>query len=581
MMRFVLTLHSHLPWVLHHGRWPHGSDWLCEAAVDTYLPLLDGLLQLEREGVPAPVTLGITPVLAAQLVHPSFAKELRDFLGQRLETCAEAPEALAETHDERLVPIAQWWERRYRHLLDVFERADGDIAGAFGALARRGRLELISSCATHGFLPLLGRDESIRLQLYAGRDEHRRIFGMEPAGAWLPECAFRPPGPWAPMGAVPSAWRAGTAEHLRAAGYSFFFVDAHLVKAGGYLGQYHEVPLGAERFDQESHVPAGKEPTPRARRSPYWPYRMPGSDTGADAPLFALVRDPRTSLQIWSKFQGYPGDLNYLEFHKIRWPGGLKLWRVDAPGADLGAKGPYAPAAARGKAAEHAAHFAGVLSGTAATQDGVVIVAPFDTELFGHWWFEGVDFVADLYRNLRGAPAVPATSSTVITEGGSRPIVRLAEGSWGNHGDFSMWLSEETKWTWDRLWPLEDRFWAIAPLALAGDEQRRTVLAQAARSMLLAQASDWQFIISTGAAGDYAGHRLLLHCEDAESLLRGLEPAASPERYAEAVAEAERLRERDDLFPGVLDAVQRALDAVRATPPAGRRPSRTPAARAR
>ncbi len=567
MMKFVLTLHSHLPWVLHHGRWPHGSDWLCEAAVDTYLPLLDGLQQLERDGVDAPVTLGITPVLAAQLVHPSFATELEVFLAQRLETCAAAPESLRATHDEHLIPIAKWWEQRFRRLLDLFRSVGGDLAGAFGGLARRGRLELISSCATHGFLPLLGRDESIRLQLAAGRDEHRRIFGLEPNGVWLPECAFRPPGPWAPMGAKPSAFRAGTAEHLRAAGYRFFFVDAHLVQAGGYLGQYHEVPLGAERFDAESRV-TGREPEPKARRSPYWPYRMPGSDAGPGEPLFALVRDPHTSLQIWSRFQGYPGDFSYLEFHKIRWPGGLKLWKVSVAGQDLGLKGPYDPAAARARAGEHAAHFAGVLAGAATGQEGVAIVAPFDTELFGHWWFEGVDFLTDLYRNLRGAPARPATASAVIAEGGSRPIVRLAEGSWGNHGDFSMWLSDETKWTWERLWPLEERFWSLAPAALSGGEQRRTVLAQAARSMLLAQASDWQFVISTGAAGDYAGERLRLHCDDAEALLAGLEPGAPAERLGEAVALAERIRPRDDLFPNVLDAVSRALGPAPSAAPA-------------
>jgi len=554
MMKFVLALHSHLPWVLHHGRWPHGSDWLCEAAVDTYLPLLDALQELEREGVDAPVTLGITPVLASQLAHPSFAVELEAFLAQRLATCAEAPASLVGTHDDELIPIAAYWERRYRRLLDVFHEAGSDLVAAFGNLERRGRLELISSAATHGFLPLLGRDESIRLQLFAGRAAHRRLFGRDPVGCWLPECAFRPEGPWAPHGAKRAAFRRSTGDFLREAGFRYFFVDAHLVEAGGYLGQYHDVPLGAERFDTD---PAAKdsEPTPVAKRSPYFPYRMPGKGRS----LTALVRDPHTSLQIWSRFQGYPGDFSYLEFHKIRWPGGLKLWKVSGAGADLGDKQPYDPDVARQRAGDHARHFADILSRTAAAKDGVVIVAPFDTELFGHWWFEGVDFLADLYRALPGGAAQPSSAGPLVAAGGSRPIVRLAEGSWGNHGDFSMWLSPETQWTWDRMWPLEDAFWAAAPAALAGGEDRRTVLAQAARSMLLAQASDWQFIISTGAAGDYAGQRFLLHCEDAEKLLAALAPDATPEQLAAAVAEAALLRPRDDLFPDVLDAVAKAL----------------------
>ena len=555
-MRFVLALHSHLPYVLNHGRWPHGSDWLCEAALDTYLPLLDALLTLEREGVAAPVTLGVTPVLANQLASPTFVTELEHFLGHRLETAATAEASLAATDDLGLAPIAQFWEHRIRHLLELFRRVDGNLIEAFGGLARRGRLELISSAATHGFLPLLARDESIRLQLLTGRAEHRRLFGLEPSGCWLPECAYRPAGPWAPRGAAPAAHRRGTDEHLRDAGYAYFFVDAHLVKAGGYLGQYHDVPLGGERFgaDPTTHE---AEPAPRARRSPYFPYRLAGPN--GDRALHALVRDPHTSLQIWSKFQGYPGDVAYLEFHKIRWPGGLKLWRVTGANADLGDKQPYDPEAARRRVREHATHFAGVLSTAALTQDGTVIVAPFDTELFGHWWFEGVDFVADLFRALQGAPARPAPAGAVVAEQERRPVVRLAEGSWGNHGDFSMWLSPETAWTWHRLWPLEHTFWRLAPAALAGGEDRRAVLAQAARSMLLAQASDWQFIISTGAAGDYAGHRLLLHCADAEQLLQALEPTADADALAAAVREAERLRVRDDVFPNVLDAVRQAL----------------------
>lgn len=556
-MHFVLALHSHLPYVLNHGRWPHGSDWLTEAAVDTYLPLLETLLALEREGVAAPVTLGVTPVLANQLASPTFVTELEAFLAQRLQTCAAAPESLAATSDLHLQPIAQYWQRRYQTLLDVFRSVDGNIVDALRGLSGRGRLELISSAATHGFLPLLGRDESIRLQLFTGRAEHRRLFGAEPAGCWLPECAFRPAGPWHPAGAKPVSHRKGTDEFLREAGYDYFFVDAHLVKAGGYLGQYHDVPLGEERFGTD-HTTHETEPAPTAavRRSPYYPYRIAG---GNGRPLHALVRDPKTSLQIWSRFQGYPGDFAYLEFHKIRWPGGLKLWRVTSGGADLADKLPYDPAVARQRAGQHAAHFAGVLSGAATSAQGTVIVAPFDTELFGHWWFEGVDFVGDLYRALQGAAARPALAGAVVRKKEKRPVVRLVEGSWGNHGDFSMWLSPETEWTWHRLWPLEDQFWRLARPALEGGEERRAVLAQAARSMLLAQSSDWQFIISTGAAGDYAGRRLLLHVEDAETLLNGLEPGAPAEALATAVREAERLRARDDVFPNVLDSITEAL----------------------
>ncbi len=553
-MDFVLALHSHLPWVLHHGRWPHGSDWLCEAAVDTYLPLLIALERAEGDGVPTPVTLGITPVLAAQLAHPSFGVELDDFLAQRIASCDAAPTSLAVTGDQALVPLAAWWRERYVTLRDRFHAADRDLIAAFRALERRGRIEIISSAATHGFLPLLGRDESIRFQLAAGKGEHRRHFGRPATGCWLPECAYRPSGPWAPAGARPAQWRRGTHEHLAAAGYRYFFVDAHLAHAGTFLGQYHEVPLGAERFDAERHDPDTVAQPEAAERSPYRAVRLPGQRL-----LAAMIRDPKSSMQVWSRKQGYPGDPWYLEFHKIRWPGGLKLWRVTGGDCDLGDKTAYDPARARERAAAHAEHFAGVLAGTAAAEkSGRVIVAPFDTELFGHWWFEGVDFIADLFRRLSRGPVRPVTAGDHVGRRAPRSVVQLAEGSWGANGDFSMWLNPETAWTWQRMWPLEDRFWGVARGALTAPATRH-VLAQASRSLLLAQASDWQFIISTGAAADYAEKRFREHCGDAERLLTALEPGAAPGALEAAANEADALRPRDDCFPDVLDAVSEAL----------------------
>jgi 1,4-alpha-glucan branching enzyme len=555
-MNLVLVLHSHLPYVLHHGRWPHGSDWLCEAALDTYLPLLETLSALEAAGVPAPVTLGISPVLAGQLAAPAFRSELEAFFDQRLAACAALPASLAETHDGHLVPLAGYWRGRFERLRRLFHAVDGDLAAAFAALEARGRIELLSSAATHGFLPLLGRDESIRLQLTVGRMEHRRLFRRDPAGCWLPECAYRPRGSWHPDPAARRhRLRRGTDEHLAEAGYRFFVTDAHLAGAGDFLAHYGEAPLGAERFDAERRV-GGDGALRPAVRSPYRAYRTPARGVAA------LVRDPRSSLQVWSRRQGYPGDGAYLEFHKIRWPGGLKLWSVTGGDVDLGAKAPYEPARAQARAGDHAAHFVGLLEGIAGAhrrgRPGV-ITAPFDAELFGHWWFEGVEFLAALYRRLAsGGPVRPVTASQHLAAHPARTTIRLAEGSWGARGDFSMWLNEGTRWTWQRMWPLEDAFWEAAPAALA-DEARRPVLAQAARELLLAQSSDWQFIISTGAAADYAERRFALHCADAEHLAAALAPHAPSDALEAARRRAAELAERNALFPDILDAVAHAL----------------------
>ena len=547
-MDFVLTLHSHLPYVLHHGRWPHGSDWLCEAAVDTYLPLLEQLQGLALEGTAAPVTIGFTPVLANQLASPTFAQELEAFFDQREAACKEAPASLAATRDSALLPLVEFWQSRFGRLRSLFHSVDSNILAAFRRLQDGGQLEIIGSAATHGYLPLLARDESIRLQLVVGRNEHRRLFGRDPVGCWLPECAYRPR-----VGRRP-----GIDEQLASAGFRYFFTDAHLAQAGTPLGTHYEVTLGAERFDAERHDGPSK-PTGAPVRSPYRAYRV--TPPRAKRSVAALVRDPRSSMQVWSRHHGYPGDEWYLEFHKIRWPGGLKLWRVTGPDVDLGAKRAYEPSAAHGRGGEHPRHFAQLLAGIAAEHRTGVVVAPFDTELFGHWWFEGVDFLAGVYRELRHQPGVrPVAASRHLTDHPARAALRLAEGSWGVNGDHTMWLNDRTAWTWPRLRALEGAFWKAAPAALASPGTR-PALAQAARELLLAQASDWQFMISTGAVPDYAERRFKLHCDDAERLIAAVTSGSSGGGGEGSAALAAELERRDDLFPNVLEAVAEVLGA--------------------
>ena len=539
-MDFVLALHGHLPYVLHHGRWPHGSVWLSEGALDSYLPLIEALQSLERDHIPAPITLGITPILANQLSHPSFVSEFEAYMARRLETAAQAPASLAASGDSSLVPLARFWQQHLERLHALFRSLNGDLIGAFRGFEARGVIEVMSSAATHGFLPLLARDESIRLQLAVGVMEHRRLFGRAPTGCWLPECAYRPAGPWSPgYGGTPSAYRAGIDEHLAAAGYRYFFVDSHLVRAGPALGYPYPQEIGEAKG-----------------RSPYTAYRV-ASKAGKAHDLFALVRDPRSSGQVWSRAEGYPGDEWYLEFHKIRWPDGLRLWRVTGAQTDLGDKRRYEPEAAQNSARTHAAHFARVLHDTAMQRKKGVVAAPFDAELFGHWWFEGVDFLTNVYRALASDGVRPVTARQHIAAAAKQgakaaPAIQLTEGSWGKDGNFSMWLNDQTAWTWRRLWALEDSYWAVARQTLAGDDKRRAVLAQATRSMLLAQGSDWQFIISAGQAADYATQRFDEHCGQAEDLVRALTNGSIDDATMRRV---EALGVQDSVFPNVLRSV--------------------------
>ena len=563
-MDFVLTLHSHLPYVLNHGRWPHGSDWITEAAIDTYLPLIESLRALDAEGVKAPITIGFTPVLANQLASEAFRGELELYFEQRLAHCDEAPASLRETGDAHLIPLVDYWRARLSRLRALFRSVDRDIVGVFRDLESRGRLETISSAATHGFLPLLSRDESIQLQLDVGVREHQRLFGYVPRGCWVPECAYRPRGAWKPLPNAPATGdRPGLEEYLADAGFTFFFSDAHMARAGSPLGLYGQV--AANELEHLASLPDARW---EATRTPYRAYRVSSAYTTET--VAAFIRDPESSAQVWSRFQGYPGDGRYLEFHKIRWPGGLKLWRVTGNDIDLGLKEPYDPATATAIASAHGAHFASLLAtiaaGNPAHRRGVV-VAPFDTELFGHWWYEGPEFLANVYRSLLAQPIVrPVTGSEHLATNRPRTGLRLAAGSWGANGDYSMWLNDQTAWTWPKIWKLEDEFWTMAREAIELPSAHEA-LAQAARELLLLQSSDWQFIISTGAVTDYAIRRFNGHADDCTRLFTAIHEGLVADDMTNATNLALELRARDDLFPNILDSVKSVLSGIGGRPP--------------
>ena len=525
-MDVVLVLHSHLPYVLHHGRWPHGSDWLSEATVDSYLPLLEMLHRLRDDDISTPLTVGVTPVLASQLTDPAFPSILAAWFDQRDQACAEAPRTLAETGDQHLIPLVAFWSRRLKRLRTLFDSINGDLVRAFARLEQAGRIELTSSAATHGFLPLLHRPESVSLQLSLGRSEHQRLFGTPPSGCWIPECGYTP----------------GLESQVTRAGFKYFFADAHVARAGEQVDVYRTADAARE-------VAAAADPPPR-EHSPYYPYRVGSSTT--------LLRDPVTSRQVWSRYEGYPGDEHYLEFHKIRWPEGFRFWQVSVPGSDLGEKLPYRPESARTRAKHHARHFVSLLQDTARTTNDptAAIVAPFDTELFGHWWFEGPEFLASVFEVMGRTRNVHlSTASAHLSKHPPAESIQLQQGSWGAGGDFRMWQNERTEWTWSRLAALEETFWRVARPGLA-DERLHFVLAQAARELLLAQSSDWQFIITTGAAADYAEKRFTEHCNQAEGLMIGLQAS---EFIGPSTHLAEQYGTRNRLFPDILPAISSAL----------------------
>lgn len=508
--RFLLCLHSHMPYVLSHGKSPHGTDWLFESAAECYLPLLDALARLEAEGIHPRWTVNLTPILAEQLDDPAFKRGFEDYCQEKIDAAKSDLRKFQQEGPLWMEGLAEYWVRIFsRAKEDFVHRWGRSITEAFAHFQQTGAIEIITCGATHGYCPLLGTDESVQAQIKLGVDNYRERFGRDPKGIWLPECAYRPRYEWkAPAGQDPQPFpRKGVDEFLQENGIEFFFVDSHLIRGGDPLGTYHaNFPQLAELFSRSK-----KLFTPPAEfRSEYEHYGIP------DGPAI-FARDPQTTVKVWSGEAGYPGDEYYLEFHKQLYPGRHRYWRISPNKADLGAKQPYDPWGAYERIPDHAADLVNIIKGTLANYRGLAnregtLVAMYDTELFGHWWWEGPEFLYELALRMHHDPDLRQCSgSDVLTEEPPRHEIAVPEGSWGEGGYHSVWLNEDNHWTWEKLYPCEERMRHMAARYDGGPAHEITV--QAARELLLAEASDWQFLISTWAARDYAEARFQDHID--------------------------------------------------------------------
>ena len=556
---FTFVLHSHLPYVIGHGRWPHGMDWLNEAAAESYIPLLQGFQRLAADGLASGVTLGITPILAEMLAAPAFRQEFRDYLDNKIQAAQEDLATFQKLGESHMAYLARRWGDHYTNLKQTFtEELGEDLLGAFRRLMDAGMLEIITSAATHGYLPLLGRDTAVQAQVKQGVAAYRRHFGRDPQGFWLPECAYRPRYRWSPPLAdwtAPPVLRKGVEEFLSENGLRFFMVDSHLLKGGRAIGVYKDRFEALERL-WERFAAQYQERPEEETKSPYQLYLV-GSAPEAKRPMAILTRDPKTGLQVWSGEWGYPGDANYLDFHKKRYPGGLRYWQVTSAKADLADKGPYHPERVSPRIHDQADHFVSLVTGIlteyrAAHGRAGVIVAPYDTELLGHWWSEGPEWLYQVLRRFHAHTEVKlASGAELLQVAAPQAVISLPEGSWGEGGYHWIWLNEMNDWTWRHIYPAEQEMEDMA-LRWAGDPDPRLqdLLKQCGRSLFLLESSDWQFLISTFSARDYAELRIVAHVDDFRRL------AAMTRRYAEERSLPpedwnflELCRERDDIFP--------------------------------
>ena len=487
----ALVLHAHLPFVRHpeHEDFLE-EDWLFEAITESYIPLLAMMERLVADEVPFKLTMTVTPTLCAMLQDQLLRERYVRYLDRSVALTERELERNRD--DERLRGLSEFYHNHFRESRERFSQWNSDLLAVFRRLRDDGCLELIASAATHGLLPLLQQSpEAVRAQISIGCDSYRAAFYSDPAGFWLPECAYHP----------------GVENVLREEGLRWFVLDAH----------------GLMLAD------------PRPRRAIYAPCFTPAGPA-------AFARDRDSSRQVWSATEGYPGDPAYREFYRDigfelplehLWPGassplrkftGIKYHRITNR---HGEKDLYDPVRAQHAADAHAAHFLNArkqqLNDLRALDFDPIVVAPFDAELFGHWWFEGPRFLESVLRQAAHAQQdlrltsrdhyghedfQLTTPTAFLARHPTQQTVSPSASTWGENGHLGVWLDKSNSWIYPHLYSAAERMTKLAGTNDAGADR---VLKQLARELLLAQSSDWAFLIRTGTAKHYATKRVTDH----------------------------------------------------------------------
>jgi 1,4-alpha-glucan branching enzyme len=494
--------------------WPHGEEWVHEAIAETYVPLLDALNDLAEAGHEYRITISVTPILAEQLADPLIKEHFLTYAEERAAWAAADITRFDEAGETEMKQLAVHFHHWYSRMLSSFrDRYGCDIIGALAKLQDAGYVEVSTSAATHGYLPLLSRDSSIFAQLRTGIASYERMFGRKPTAIWLPECAYRP-SYWDEEGGE-DLLRPGIESFLAAQGLQVFFTETHAIEGGNPVGKAAGEAIGiygavARRYTLE--LTPAEQAEPGTTYQAYWVGDAPGQ-------VAVLGRNGRTGQQVWSGDFGYPGDLWYREFHRKDGVSGMQYWRIGGPGMDLGQKPPYNPARATERVAEHAAHFVGLVEELVtgyneSTGTYGIISSNYDTELFGHWWFEGVDWIKAVLKGLADSDKVDlTTASTFINEHAPDRVIALPESSWGSGGNHFTWMNHETEWMWPVIHAAEMRMEALVANSPDATGETAELLNQAARELLLLQGSDWPFLVTTGQAKEYASQRFTEHVD--------------------------------------------------------------------
>jgi 1,4-alpha-glucan branching enzyme len=506
---FSFVLHSHLPYVRKAGRWPHGEEMIHEALAETYIPLLNALFDLKRDGIEPRLTIGLTPILLEQIADPEVGAHFELYVQEEIEVARKDVERFSASGEARLRAVAEFYLHWYEQILDSYEHRYGrDVVGAFRRLREDGNLDVITSAATHGYLPLLERDSSIYAQLKVGVAATNRHFGHAPSGIWLPECGYRP----AYYAADNHRRKPGIEDFLADLNLLFFFTDTHVIEGGELVGKVVGDVHGPYGGLPQRELATWPDPRPESQsRTILRPYYVQSTRVAV------LGRDARTGQQVWSANTGYPGDPEYREFHRKDPMSGLQFWRITGGEVGLGDKDVYDADRALARTEAHADHFVNLVTEIARQQVELhgspgLIVSAYDTELFGHWWFEGVAWLKSVLRRLAANETVGLCSvSEYLEQYPPDSVMCLPESSWGTGGNHWTWLNPQTEWLWPLIHAAERKMESLVEEFPSADGVRLAALNQAGRELLLLQSSDWPFLVSTGQAKEYANARFQQH----------------------------------------------------------------------
>jgi 1,4-alpha-glucan branching enzyme len=479
----ALVLHAHLPFVRHPEHARHLEErWLYEALIECYLPLLDSFDRMASDSVPFALTMSLTPPLAAMLKDELLRQRFEEHLG-RTEQLAER-EMKRLRGDSQFHPIAEFYRQTLATVRATWQRHNGDVVAGLVHHWDEGRLDLITCSATHCYLPgMLPAREGIMPQLELGVRGFERLVGRTPTGMWLPECAYHP----------------SLDTSIAAAGIRYTLVDTH-----GVQNARPRPPFGV-------HTPIC-----------------------SPAGVAFFARDAESSRQVWSRDEGYPGDVFYRDFYRdigfdlpqedlmgevgvdgARVMTGLKYYRITGKDSH---KEPYQPGVAAERAKEHAANFvfnrALQMKHKASTMPvPPIVVAPYDAELYGHWWFEGPSFLEHVFRALPATGGdVAATTLRAYLDG--QPFCAQATpsaSSWGAGGYGDVWVGPEAGWSWRHVHHATRYVSWLVREHRAAEGIVGRALDQCVRELLLLQSSDWNFIIKTGTSTRYAEGRIRSH----------------------------------------------------------------------